>query len=254
MTPEEIVRCIDFRYITDALSPGEALDILRRQEPGRAARESEMREKGYPAYTTSAGWIGFSDAQLMDLCREAIANMQRLARFNPWWIEEPNSPDDVLGHAAIRRGIHPIKIATGEHCQNRVIFKQLMQAEAIDFCQIDSCRLGGVNEILSVLLMAAKFGVPVCRTPAESAFASWGRNRQAPVRCTGVLSTACRKSGLRKFGRPGAGGGPPPIQTGSDPADTLVPVFSALKSLPIAHNLRTASSAQTESVSTLRRR
>ena len=211
MTPEEIVRCIDFRYITDALSPGEALEILRRQEPGRAARESEMREKGYPAYTTSAGWIGFSDAQLMDLCREAIAqgwshfkikvgadidddirrssiireeigpdrrlmmdanqrwdvgeaiaNMQRLARFNPWWIEEPTSPDDVLGHAAIRRGIHPIKIATGEHCQNRVIFKQLMQVEAIDFCQIDSCRLGGVNEILSVLLMAAKFGVPVC--------------------------------------------------------------------------------------------
>jgi L-fuconate dehydratase len=210
MTPEEIVRCIDFRYITDALTPDEALALLRKQLPGRAARTAEMLAKGYPSYTTSAGWLGFTDDQLRELCREAIqggwshfkikvgadieddirratiireeigdrklmmdanqrwdvaeaiANMQKLAHFNPWWIEEPTSPDDILGHAAIRKAIHPIGVATGEHCQNRVIFKQLMQAGAIDFCQIDSCRLGGVNEILSVLLMAAKFGIPVC--------------------------------------------------------------------------------------------
>jgi L-fuconate dehydratase len=93
---------------------------------------------------------------------EAIDNMRKLARFDPWWIEEPTSPDDVLGHAAIRQAIQPIHVATGEHCQNRIIFKQLMQAGAIDFCQIDSCRLGGVNEVLAVLLMAAKFGIPVC--------------------------------------------------------------------------------------------
>ena len=210
MTPEEIVRCIDFRYITDALTPEEAVGILREQLPGRAARTAEMVASGYPSYTTSAGWLGFSDQQLRELCREAIqggwshfkikvgadidddmrratiireeigtrklmmdanqrwdvgeaiANMQKLARFDPWWIEEPTSPDDVLGHATIRRAIHPIGVATGEHCQNRVIFKQLMQAGAIDFCQIDSCRLGGVNEILAVLLMAAKFRIPVC--------------------------------------------------------------------------------------------
>lgn len=210
MTPEEIVRCIDFRYITDALTPEEAREMLRRQVDGRAARRAEMEAHGFPSYTTSAGWLGFSDAQLRELCREAIANgwshfkikvgadleddmrraaiireeiggrklmmdanqrwdvqeaianMRELARFDPWWIEEPTSPDDVLGHAAIRRAIRPIGVATGEHGQNRVIFKQLMQAEAIDFCQIDSCRLGGVNEVLAVLLMAAKFGVPVC--------------------------------------------------------------------------------------------
>jgi L-fuconate dehydratase len=210
MTPGEIVRCIDFRYITDALTPAEAQEILERQMPGRGARVAEMRASGYPSYTTSAGWLGFSDGQLRELCQEAIRggwshfkikvggdlnddirratiirqeiggrklmmdanqrwdvgeaidNMRQLARFNPWWIEEPTSPDDVLGHAAIRKAIHPIGVATGEHGQNRVIFNQLMQAGAIDFCQIDSCRLGGVNEILAVLLMAAKFGVPVC--------------------------------------------------------------------------------------------
>jgi L-fuconate dehydratase len=210
MTPEQIVACIDFRYITDALTPAEALVILRANAPTRAAREAEMQSAGYPAYTTSAGWLGFSDAQLRQLCREAIAegwthfkikvgadldddirrciiireeigsrklmmdanqrwdvgeavaNMKSLARFDPWWIEEPTSPDDVLGHAAIRDAIFPIHVATGEHCQNRVMFKQFLQAGAIDFCQIDSCRLGGVNEILAVLLMAAKFKVPVC--------------------------------------------------------------------------------------------
>jgi L-fuconate dehydratase len=210
MTPEEIVRCIDFRYISDALTQAEALDILRAAEPGRAARIAEMERDGYPAYTTSAGWLGYSDEQLRQLCRDALAegwshfkikvgadleddirrcsiireeigdrklmmdanqrwdvgeaieNMRKLARFDPWWIEEPTSPDDVLGHAAIARAIAPIGVATGEHCQNRVLFKQLLQAGAISFCQIDSCRLGGVNEILSVLLMAKKFGVPVC--------------------------------------------------------------------------------------------
>jgi L-fuconate dehydratase len=210
MTPEQIVSCIDFRYITDALTPHDALDILRRNAPTRAVREAEMQRRGYPAYTTSAGWLGFTDIQLRELCREAIAqgwthfkikvgvdreddirrcaiireeigsrklmmdanqcwdvgeaiaHMESLARFNPWWIEEPTSPDDVLGHAAIRKAIAPIRVATGEHCQNRVMFKQLLQAGAIDFCQIDSCRLGGVNEVLAVLLMAAKFGIPVC--------------------------------------------------------------------------------------------
>lgn len=210
MTPEEIVRCVDFRYISDAITPAEAVQLLRKQLPGRTAREAAIRQGGYPSYTTSAGWLGFTDQQLRELCREAIAagwshfkikvgadleddirratiireeiaarklmmdanqrwdvgeaiaNMARLARFEPWWIEEPTSPDDALGHAAIRRAIRPIGVATGEHCQNRVIFKQLLQAEAIDFCQIDSCRLGGVNEVIAVLLMAAKFGVPVC--------------------------------------------------------------------------------------------
>ena len=211
MTPEQLVSCIDFRYISDALTPEEALEILERMAPGRAAREAEMRRSGYPAYTTSAGWLGYSDEKLRKLCREAvaagwthvkmkvgqrieddvrrarivreeigrdrklmmdanqvwevadaIANSKRLAEFQPYWIEEPTSPDDVLGHATIARAIAPIKLATGEHCQNRIIFKQLFQAGAIGFCQVDVCRLGGLNEVLAVLLMAAKFGVPVC--------------------------------------------------------------------------------------------
>ena len=211
MSPEEIVRCIDFRYITDALTPSQALDILRNNAPTRAEREAELQGTGYPAYTTSAGWLGYSDEKIRRLCRaamaegwshfkikvgrdladdirrativreeigpdrklmmdanqvwdvdEAIANMRELARFDPWWIEEPTSPDDILGHAAIARAIAPIGVATGEQCQNRVMFKQLMQANAIRFCQIDSCRLGGVNEVLAVLLLAAKFGIPVC--------------------------------------------------------------------------------------------
>ena len=211
MTPEQLVSCIDFRYISDALKPEEALALLRRNEPGKSAREAEMREQGFPAYTTSSGWLGYPDEKLRQLCREAvaagwthvkikvgrnleddlrrasivrqeigpdrklmldanqvwdveeaIANMRQLAQFGPWWIEEPTSPDDVLGHATIARAIAPIGVATGEHCQNRIMFKQFLQAEAIKFCQIDSCRLGGVNEVLAVLLMAAKFGVPVC--------------------------------------------------------------------------------------------
>src|SRR5687767_13536927 len=211
MPPEQVVRCVDFTYITDAITPDEALDLLKRNAPTRGQREAEMLRDGFPAYTTSAGWIGFTDQQIRGLCREAIAqgwshfkikvgldvnddirraaiireeigserklmmdanqrwdvgqaiaHMKQLAKFDPWWIEEPTSPDDVLGHAAIARALAPIGVATGEHCQNRVIFKQLMQANAIRFCQIDSCRLGGVNEVLAVMLMAAKFGIPVC--------------------------------------------------------------------------------------------
>ena len=211
MTPEELVRCLDFRYITDALTPAEALAILRRHAPTRRTREAELLRDGYPAYTTSAGWLGYPDDKIRRLCRDgiargwshfkikvgrdladdirragiiraeigpdrklmldanqvwdvdqAIANMKQLARFDPWWIEEPTSPDDVLGHATIAKAIVPIGVATGEHCQNRIVFKQLMQAGAIRFCQIDSCRLGGVNEVLAVLLLAAKFGIPVC--------------------------------------------------------------------------------------------
>jgi len=211
MTPEELVAAIDFRYISDALTADEALAILKGMAPTRAAREADILRSGYPAYTTSAGWLGYSDEKLRALCREAvaagwthvkmkvgqrieddvrrarivreeigperrlmmdanqvwevgdaIANVRQLAEFEPYWIEEPTSPDDVLGHATIARAIAPIKVATGEHCQNRVIFKQLFQAEAIGFCQLDACRLGGLNEVLAVLLLAAKFGVPVC--------------------------------------------------------------------------------------------
>jgi L-fuconate dehydratase len=211
LAPEELVRCIDFRYLTDALTPQEALAILRRHAPTRAQRESEMLAVGYPAYTTSAGWLGYPDEKIRRLCREgvqrgwlhfkikvgrdlrddlrraaivraeigpqrklmldanqvwdvgdAIASMRELAQFDPWWIEEPTSPDDILGHAAIARAVAPIGVATGEQCHNRVMFKQFMQAGAIRFCQIDTCRLGGVNEVLAVLLLAAKFGMPVC--------------------------------------------------------------------------------------------
>lgn len=211
MSPEDVVRCVDFRYITDAITPNEALAILRRHHATRGEREAELVRDGYPAYTTSAGWLGYPDDKIRQLCREGVAEgwshfkikvgrdladdvrrasiirevigpdrklmmdanqvwdvgqaiewMRTLAQFDPWWIEEPTSPDDVLGHAAIARAVAPIGVATGEHCQNRVVFKQLMQAGAIRFCQIDACRLGGVNEVLAVLLMAARFGVPVC--------------------------------------------------------------------------------------------
>ncbi|MBK7404550.1 MAG: L-fuconate dehydratase [Phycisphaerales bacterium] len=211
MSPEQIVSCIDFRYITDAVTPHQALAMLRDLEPTRQERIATLLERGYPAYTTSAGWLGYPDEKIRRLCRDGIAAgwthfklkvgqdldddirrlrivreeigpdrslmvdanqkwdvpqaiewMARLAPFRPLWIEEPTSPDDVLGHAAIAEAVAPIGVATGEACQNRVIFKQLMQAGAIRFCQIDSCRLGGVNEVLAVMLMAAKFGVPVC--------------------------------------------------------------------------------------------
>jgi L-fuconate dehydratase len=211
MSPAEIVACIDFRYITDALTPEEALDILSRLQRTRGAREAELLATGYPAYTTSAGWIGYPDRQVRELIDEAISRgwthfkvkvgglpeddlrrvalvrsaigpyrtlmldanqrwdvaeaierVRGLAPFRPWWIEEPTSPDDVLGHATIAKAVAPIGVATGEHCANRVLFKQFMQADAMQFCQIDACRLGGVNENLAVMLMAAKFGIPVC--------------------------------------------------------------------------------------------
>ncbi len=211
LTPEALVACIDFRYIEDALTPADALAMLRDRAPGRGEREAEMRRDGYPAYTTSAGWLGYPDDEIRRLCREgvaagwshfkikvgadraddvrraalvraeigpdrrlmldanqrwgveeAIACTRELARFDPWWIEEPTSPDDVLGHAAIAKAVAPIGVATGEQCQNRVVFKQLMQSGGMRFCQIDACRLGGVNEVLAVLLLAAKFGIPVC--------------------------------------------------------------------------------------------
>ena len=211
LTPQQVVNAIDFMWITDALTPDEAVAILEKNAPTKAAREAEMRERGFPAYTTSTGWLGYSDDKVRRLCREALAGgwtffkmkvgqdlegnlrraalmraeigrehtlamdanqcwdvpeaihqMKELARFDPYWIEEPTSPDDVLGHAAIAKAVAPIRVATGEACQNRVIFKQLLQAKAIRICQIDSCRVGGVNEVLSILLMAKKFGVPVC--------------------------------------------------------------------------------------------
>ena len=211
MTPDQIVSAVPFNYITDALTREDALEILRRLEPTKAQREADMRAHGYPAYTTSAGWLGYSDEKIRRLVRQGIESgwthfkmkvganldddvrraqlirdeigpdrvlmmdanqvwdvgqaiewMKELARFKPLWIEEPTSPDDVLGHAAIARAVAPIGVATGEACHNRVMFKQFLQAKAMDFCQVDSCRLGGVNEVLAVLLMAAKFGVPVC--------------------------------------------------------------------------------------------
>ncbi len=213
LSPAQIVELVDWRYLTDALTPDEALASLERLAPTRATREAEMLRHGYPAYTTSAGWLGYSEEKIERLCREGIAAgfthfkikvgadladdhrraaivratigeqrtlmidanqrwdvpqaiswVQSLAKFRPLWIEEPTSPDDVLGHAAIARALEPhgIGVATGEHCQNRVVFKQLLQARAISFCQIDSCRLGGVNEVVAVLLLAHKFDVPVC--------------------------------------------------------------------------------------------
>jgi L-fuconate dehydratase len=202
MSPEQLVACIDFRYIDDVLSQGEATEILQRAAEGRERREAEMLRDGYPAYTTSAGWMGYSDEKIRkladdamadgfthlklkvggdpasDLRRarilrqaigperrlmldanqvwgvdEAIAATLALAEVNPWWIEEPTSPDDILGHRRIRDAVKPIGVATGEHVHNRVMFKQLLQAGAIDFCQVDSCRLGGVNEVLAVLLV-----------------------------------------------------------------------------------------------------
>jgi L-fuconate dehydratase len=213
MTPAAIVSCIDFRYLGDALGPDEALDILERQVRTRREREADLLRAGYPAYTTSVGWSGYSDGAVRQLCcgaladgwthfkvkvggrreddyqrvalvrseigpnrrlmidanqqwdvAEAIDRVRELAPLAPWWIEEPTSPDDVLGHAAIAKAVRPmgVGVATGEHCANRVLFKQFLQAQAIDFCQIDSCRLGGVNENLAVILMAAKYGVPVC--------------------------------------------------------------------------------------------
>ena len=210
MTPEQIVQLIDFRYISDALTPAESLTILRAAQAGKADRMARLRSNGYPAYTTSPGWLGYSDEKLARLAGQAVADgfrtiklkvglnleddirrcqmarhvigpsialaidanqrwdvgtaiawLKELGRFDLAWVEEPTSPDDVLGHATIRRAIAPIPISTGEHTQNRVVFKQLFQAQAVDLIQIDAARVGGVNENLAILLMAAKFGVRV---------------------------------------------------------------------------------------------
>jgi L-fuconate dehydratase len=211
LTPEQIVDLVDFRYLTDALTREEALEILYAAVPGRGEREKLLRERGYPAYTTTPGWLGYDDAKLVRLCQEAVAEgfsqiklkvganldddirRMRLAReavgpdiriaidanqrwdvaeaitwiealkpYDVWWVEEPTSPDDILGHAAIARAIAPVRVATGEHAQNRVVFKQLLQAKSLSFVQIDSARVAGVNENIAILLLAAKFGVPVC--------------------------------------------------------------------------------------------
>lgn len=211
MSSEQIISCIDFTYIDDVITPIEALNLLNELRDSRNSRIDYLLQNGYPSYTTSPGWLGYSDEKIKTLCKEAldkgwtcikmkvgsnidddmrrakivrsvigdscklmmdanqiwnvpdaIENMKKLSCYNPWWIEEPTSPDDILGHGAIAKAIHPIKIATGEHCHNRIMFKQFFQLKAIDICQIDSCRLGGLNEVLSVLLMAAKFKIPVC--------------------------------------------------------------------------------------------
>ena len=211
MSPEQFVDCLDFRYIDDALTRDEALAIVEKNQSSKQQRIQQLEENGYPAYTTSAGWLGYSDEKLERLCREAVAEgfehiklkvgesveddirrckiaretigdevklmidanqawevdqaigwMQNLIPFKPWFIEEPTSPDDVFGHKQIRENIGEVKVATGEHCQNRVLFKQFIANDAIDIVQIDACRLGGLNEILTVCMLAAKYGKLVC--------------------------------------------------------------------------------------------
>jgi len=211
MSPQELVRCIDFRYITDCITPEEALVFLKERAEGKEERIATLEREGYPCYTTSAGWLGYDDEKLRRLCREAadagfnyikmkvgrdkdddirrlriareelgpdcnlmidanqvwevdeaISWVRDLSFVKPWFIEEPTSPDDVEGHRKIREGVAPVKVATGEMCQNRIIFKQLIMRGAIDVVQIDACRLGGVNEVLAVMLMAAKYNLPVC--------------------------------------------------------------------------------------------
>ena len=210
MCPEDILKIVDFRYLTDHLKPDEALEILRRAQDGKAERIAALTATGYPCYTTSAGWLGYPDDKMRRLCREAgeagfshvkmkvglnleddirrlriareelgpdvrlmidanqvwevdqaIDWVRSLAFAEPYFIEEPTSPDDVLGHKAIREAIAPIKVATGEMCQNRILFKQFIASGAIDIVQVDACRLGGLNEVLAVLLLAAKFDLPV---------------------------------------------------------------------------------------------
>ncbi|HKE95099.1 MAG TPA: L-fuconate dehydratase [Povalibacter sp.] len=211
MDPQELVRCIDFRYLTDCITPDEALDLLRSRAAGKAQRREILERDGYPCYTTSAGWLGYPDDKVRRLCQEAVAAgfshikmkvgrdlsddirrlqiaretlgpdrqlmidanqiwevqqaidwVHELSFAKPWFIEEPTSPDDVEGHRRIRQAIAPVKVATGEMCQNRILFKQFIMRGAIDVVQIDACRLGGVNEVLAVMLMAAKYELPVC--------------------------------------------------------------------------------------------
>lgn len=211
LSPREIVSAVDFRHLTDAITPAAALDLLERQASGRDERRQRLLAEGYPAYITSAGWLGYPDDKITFGCRaalaagwtaikmkvgrdldddlrrvalvraemgsdvrlmidanqvwdvdEAIAHVKALGEAAPWWIEEPTSPDDVLGHARIREAVKPVRVVTGEHAHNRVMFKQLLQAGATDAVQLDGCRLGGVNEVIAVLLLAAMFEVPVC--------------------------------------------------------------------------------------------
>ena len=211
MSPEQIVSLVDFRYLDDALTPVEALEILRASRRGRDERIAQLERDGYPAYTTTPGWIGYSDSKLVHLSRQAVADgftqiklkvgadgdadarrlalareavgpdiriavdanqrwsvtqaisaIGELGPWDPYWVEEPTSPDEILGLAAIRAAITPVKVAVGEHVANRVIFKQLLQASAVDVLNIDACRVAGVNENVAILLMAAKFGIPVC--------------------------------------------------------------------------------------------
>ena len=211
LTPDQLVDLVDFRYLQDALTRKEALAILRRAEPGRAERAARLLEEGYPAYTTTPGWLGYTDEKLVRLSKDAVAEgfsliklkvgadlandlrrmrlareavgadiriavdanqawgvhqaigwMTQLAPYDPYWIEEPTSPDDILGHAAIRRALAPVKVATGEHVHNQVMFKQLLQAGAIDVLQLDASRTAGITENIAILLLAAKFDIPVC--------------------------------------------------------------------------------------------
>lgn len=211
LSPEALVQCIDFRYLTDALTPDEAYEIFEQAQAGKRDRMLELERTGYPAYTTGPGWLGFSDDTLVDLSKRAVAEgfpqiklkvggdvgddrrrlalvrravgpdvaiavdanqrwgvdeaigwIDQLREFDLAWVEEPTSPDDVLGHATIARRVHPVAVATGEHCHNRVMFKQLLQAEGVGVVQLDAARVGGVNENIAILAMAAKFGVRVC--------------------------------------------------------------------------------------------
>lgn len=212
MTPEELVDLVDFRYLTDALTRDEALEILRKAEPGRQARKEELLAKGYPGYSTAPGWLGYSDEKMVRLAKEAVeeqgfkqiklkvgGNVEddkrrlKLAReaigpdiklavdanqvwdvpdaiewinqlqdYDLAWVEEPTSPDDVLGHKAIREAIKPIPVATGEQMQNRILAKQYLQAGGLDVLQMDATRVAGPQENLAILLLAAKFGVRVC--------------------------------------------------------------------------------------------
>jgi len=211
MSPEQFASCVDFRYLTDALTKSQAVELLDRFSGSRRHRIEELHAVGYPSYTTSAGWLGYSDEALREKCTDlkargwshfkikvgrdlnddlrrcsvlrqemgeaahmmidanqvwdvpqAIEWIRHLAPFRPWFVEEPTSPDDILGHRAIAQAIAPIRVATGEMCHNRVMFKQFMQADALQVCQLDCCRLGGVNEVLAVMLLAARFNIPVC--------------------------------------------------------------------------------------------
>ncbi len=211
MEPAQLLKAVDFRYIDDAISPGEALDLLNSRREYQQDRLALLQKEGYPAYTTSVGWFGYSEEKIRRLCHEALAQgwthfklkvggdpaedlrrghivreeigwtnklmvdanqkwgvleaidrTRQLAELKPWWMEEPTSPDDILGHARIRREVPEVRIATGEHCHNRVMFKQFLQAKAIDVLQLDSCRVAGVNENLAIILLGAKFKIPIC--------------------------------------------------------------------------------------------